>query len=80
MFSALDISYCQGIFVPLCSQPRDNDKIRLGLLGDNDYPYAVPNSYVYASGRLYFHSALSGHIVDAIRKCDGVIKKIENKN
>ena len=33
----------------------------LALLGDNDYPYAVPISYVYADGRLYFHSALSGH-------------------
>ena len=42
----------------------------LALLGDNDYPYAVPISYVYADGRLYFHSALSGHKVDAIRKCD----------
>ena len=42
----------------------------LALLGDNDYPYAVPISYVYANGRLYFHSALSGHKVDAIRKCD----------
>ena len=42
----------------------------LALLGDNDYPYAVPISYVYADGRLYFHSALSGHKVDAIRKSD----------
>ena len=42
----------------------------LALLGDNDYPYAVPISYVYANGRLYFHSALSGHKVDAIRKFD----------
>ena len=42
----------------------------LALLGDNDYPYAVPISHVYADGRLYFHSALSGHKVDAIRKCD----------
>ena len=42
----------------------------LALLGDDDYPYAVPISYVYANGRLYFHSALSGHKVDAIRKYD----------
>ncbi len=42
----------------------------LALLGDNGYPYAVPISYVYAEGRLYFHSALSGHKVDAIRQCD----------
>ena len=42
----------------------------LALLGDNDYPYAVPLSYVYQEGRIYFHSALAGHKVDAIRKCD----------
>ncbi len=42
----------------------------LALLGDGGYPYAVPISYVYDDGKLYFHSALSGHKVDAIRACD----------
>ena len=43
----------------------------LALLGDNGYPYAVPISYVYADdGKLYFHSTLSGHKIDAIRNCD----------
>lgn len=42
----------------------------LALLGDGGYPYAVPISYVYSEGKLYFHSALSGHKVDAIRCCD----------
>ena len=42
----------------------------LALLGDDSYPYAVPISYVYHDGKLYFHSALAGHKVDAIRKCD----------
>lgn len=42
----------------------------LALLGDGGYPYAVPLSYVYADGALFFHSALSGHKVDAIRSCD----------
>ena len=42
----------------------------LALLGDNGYPYAVPISYVYHEGKLYFHSALAGHKVDAIKKCD----------
>ena len=42
----------------------------LALLGDNGYPYAVPISYVYHEGKMYFHSALSGHKVDAIRQCD----------
>ena len=42
----------------------------LALLGDENYPYAVPVSYVYHKGKLYFHSALAGHKVDAIRKCE----------
>ena len=40
----------------------------LALLGDNDYPYAVPISYVYDEGKIYFHSAKSGHKLDALRK------------
>ena len=42
----------------------------LALLGDGGYPYAVPISYVFSEGKLYFHSALSGHKVNAIRGCD----------
>ena len=42
----------------------------LALQGDGGYPYAVPISYVYVNGCLYFHSALSGHKVDAIKNCD----------
>ncbi len=40
----------------------------LALLGDGGYPYAVPISYVYNDGKLYFHSALNGHKIDAIRR------------
>lgn len=40
----------------------------LALLGDDGYPYAVPISYVYADGKLYFHSAKTGHKIDAIRQ------------
>jgi len=39
----------------------------LALLGDEDYPYAVPLSHVYADGKLYFHGARSGHKLDAAR-------------
>ena len=42
----------------------------LAVLGDGGYPYAVPLSYVYVDGKLFFHSALSGHKVDAIRNYD----------
>ncbi len=39
----------------------------LALLGDGGYPYAVPVSFVYEDGCLYFHSAVDGHKIDAIR-------------
>ena len=42
----------------------------LALLGDNDYPYSVPISYVYNDGKLYFHSALTGHKIDAVNRYD----------
>lgn len=38
----------------------------LALAGDNDYPYAVPVSYVYDGEKLYFHCARKGHKIDAI--------------
>ena len=40
----------------------------LACLGDEDYPYAVPVSYVYFNNKIYFHSAKAGHKVDAIVK------------
>ena len=42
----------------------------LALLGDEDYPYAVPLSYVYHDNKIYFHGAKSGHKIDAINKCE----------
>lgn len=39
----------------------------LGLIGDGGYPYTVPISHVYKDGKLFFHSAVSGHKVDAVR-------------
>ena len=38
----------------------------LALQGEGGYPYAVPLSYVYDDGRLFFHCAPSGHKLDAI--------------
>lgn len=40
----------------------------LACLGDEDYPYSVPLSYVYFNGKIYFHSAKDGHKIDAITK------------
>lgn len=40
----------------------------LALSGEDDYPYAVPISYVYDGDCIYFHGATQGHKVDAIRR------------
>ena len=40
----------------------------LAVLGDGGYPYAVPLSYAYHEGRIYFHSAIQGHKIDALRR------------
>lgn len=40
----------------------------LAVNGDDGYPYAVPLSYVYHNGKIYFHSAKDGHKMDAIEK------------
>lgn len=42
----------------------------LALYGDEGYPYTLPISYVYADGYIYFHSALTGHKIDAINRGD----------
>ena len=44
----------------------------LAVAGDDGYPYAVPLSYVYRDGSIYFHCALDGHKTDAITKNDKV--------
>lgn len=40
----------------------------LAVTGDNDYPYAVPLSFAYKDGKLFFHFAKSGHKLDSIEK------------
>lgn len=44
----------------------------LAVLGDDDYPYAVPLTYVRAGDKIYFHSANAGHKIDAIESYDKV--------
>lgn len=41
----------------------------LALLGDENYPYALPMSHVYINGKIYFHGAQTGHKKDAVEKC-----------
>lgn len=40
----------------------------LSCIGDEDYPYAVPVSFVYFNDKIYFHSSKSGHKIDAVTK------------
>ena len=42
----------------------------LAVQGDDDYPYAVPLSFAYDDGKLFFHAAKAGHKIDAIERSD----------
>lgn len=45
----------------------------LAVLGDNDYPYAVPLSHAYIDGKIYFHGTKKeSHLRDSIEKHDKV--------
>ncbi|HAM15386.1 MAG TPA: 5-nitroimidazole antibiotic resistance protein [Eggerthellaceae bacterium] len=44
----------------------------LAVIGDEGYPYTVPINYVYYDGKIYLHSAKTGHKIDAIRANDKV--------
>lgn len=44
----------------------------LATAGDEDYPYAVPLSYVYTDGKIYFHCAKAGHKMDAMKRNEKV--------
>ena len=42
----------------------------LSVLGDEGYPYGLPINHFYCpeDGKLYFHSGMAGHKVDALRR------------
>lgn len=44
----------------------------LAVSGDDDYPYAVPLSYVYHDNKIYFHGAKAGHKLDGITRNEKV--------
>ena len=61
----------QALAPELCRAVLDrNTHGVLALTGDGGYPYAVPLSYLYEDGRIYFHCAKEGHKIDAVRGCD----------
>ncbi len=39
----------------------------LAVAGDGGWPYAVPLSYVYDGEKIFFHCAVSGHKLDAVK-------------
>ena len=46
----------------------------LSVLGDEGYPYGSPINHYYneEDGKIYFHGGMSGHKVDAMKRCDKV--------
>ena len=46
----------------------------LAVLGDGDYPYAVPLNHYYCEedGKIYFHGGKFGHKIDAMKNHDKV--------
>ena len=42
----------------------------LALHGDDDHPYAVPLSFAYEDGKLFFHCAQAGHKLDALERSE----------
>ena len=51
---------------------REGDFGVLALAGDDGYPYAVPINYAVEGNKIYFHSAKTGHKLDAIKNDDKV--------
>lgn len=44
----------------------------LSVHGENGYPYAIPMNFFLSDGKIYFHCAMAGHKLDAIRADDKV--------
>lgn len=57
---ALEKEECEKIL-------RESRSGVLAVQGDEGYPYTVPMYHFYEDGKIYFHSAKSGHKIDAIR-------------
>jgi hypothetical protein len=53
---------------------KNNKRGAFSVNGDDGYPYTVPIDFYYdeAENRIYFHSAKTGHKVDAVKENDKV--------
>jgi hypothetical protein len=53
---------------------RNNRRAAFAVSGDDGYPYAIPINFYFdeAENRIYFHSAKTGHKIDAIQAHDKV--------
>ena len=53
---------------------QSNRRGILAMNADNGYPYAIPINYFYdcAGQKIYFHGAIAGHKVDALKTSDKV--------
>ncbi|MEE8837266.1 MAG: pyridoxamine 5'-phosphate oxidase family protein [Eubacteriales bacterium] len=40
----------------------------LAVHGEDGYPYALPINFLYEDGKIYFHGAVTGHKIDAMKK------------
>lgn len=53
----------------------------MAVMGDEGYPYAVPLSYIYHDGKIYFHCGKKGYKIDCMnadsKVCFTVIDKDE---
>ena len=59
----------QAINLQKCADVLDRGTSGVLALSDReDYPYALPISYVFDGDKLYFHSAVAGHKLEVIRK------------
>lgn len=52
----------------------------LSVEGEGGYPYGVPVNFVFRNGKIYFHTAVSGHKIDAMRKHDKVCFTVVDKD
>ena len=52
----------------------------LGTISHTGYPYTVPVNYAYFNGKIYFHSATTGHKIDNINQNEKVSFTVITKN